>query len=245
MLRRRAIVTTLVLLVLGLSRGIAEASRFDFAGNGDDGVIIWDGDFDVSSMQNNCGASLACATSTYTPGLPVAFHLAGSVGADLTFDSLLLVLSVPFAELPANCGIYTCGALDAVFPGHGGSNLNMGNVQNPAQNPVDPEGEGQKGVILLPAFLPNGFGGSVQNGDQFALNPLAAAFLAGLTPVDPWRMGILLNFDQGLNPLTGQHVPFTVTVDQPGVNAVPEPATLALLGTGIATLVARRRRARR
>lgn len=233
MLRFRSLALVLCLSIMTFS-SVAEASSFDFNG-GSEGIIIWDGDFDVSTMQNNCAApGDNCATSllNFADPASIQLFLTGGVGLTLEFTSLSIVLSVPLDYLTGlDCGAFVCGDASTIYPG-----LNHDNVHHPDPN-LPPAGEGPQGVIVLPMLTAPQF---VQHGDTFHLTDAAQQFLGTLTPGPLWRLGIDLAFTQQAPPgVVG--LTFMLSTEAP-TSAVPEPGTMLLLGSGLAVAARRLRR---
>jgi len=244
------------LLVVAISvvfPNLASASAYTFNGADVDGMIVWDGSVDASTSNSDC-LHFACITSPLGPTAPNQIRALREIHGFASFPlfDVELVLSVANADLNlADCGPFgatvTCQSADdfiALFY----PNCQFGGSCPVEHNPGNGPGA-ERSVVRLPMV--------VAGPEQFQLTGPGIDLLTNLH---------LLNGAQWANAFAGFRVrfreiqlsddpstpyddfgftPFTMSLVAPQANVVPEPATLALLGSGVATLVARRRRARR
>jgi hypothetical protein len=103
---RRLLVLILLPVFLGLSRGIAEASRYDFNGAGNEEIIVWDGDFNVSTESNVCNNNLCSTFATPIPGF--GFELSGPHADQVTLQYLeMILMSSQSCGGNSHCGAFT------------------------------------------------------------------------------------------------------------------------------------------
>ena len=247
---RRRSVLILLPVVLMLTRGSAEASRYDFNGAGGDvgaELMVWDGDFTVSTESNVCNGQPCTTLPALLPGF--GFVISG-VGANLT---TLNTLAMVFMSPTVGCGGNSnCGTFSDFFESTGNPNeynaptLGFGgreiNTTNFRQLQPIPAGLAAPNVFLAylslpatPSFDGQTFTTPLQATDAGLIN----AFLAA----PDLRVGMLVTFNY-----TGAQSPnstpvFTLEQVSAAVAdpSVPEPATLTLVGTVLAARFARRR----
>jgi hypothetical protein len=219
-LLKRGTQIVLALAMLVIVPATSEAMAFSFAGTNDSGMFAWDGDADVSTMNNfACGGNFPpdpalCATSIFDGSLAdLRIFVTNASGSDFTRLSVLF-------RLPGDCDPFggpsaTCQSLSQVLSG-------LGNPPYPGVN-----ADNIFAVVLSVNLAPLADG-------SYALAPslVNSAALAGL------QMGLAFAMldapDQGEDPVT-----FEV---RSVASQVPEPSTLLLLSAGIASMVAARRR---
>jgi hypothetical protein len=240
---RRLLVLILLPVFLGLSRGIAEASRYDFNGAGNEEIIVWDGDFEVSTESNVCNNDLCTTLKTPIPGF--GFVLSGQYADLVTLTYLEMILM----SSEACGGNPHCGAFSDYFTStgndheydFGGKVLNTANFR---ADQGDPAGEAARNVFFARVSLDS----VVIDGRRHFLTPFDgadAALIATYLAASDLRVGMVSRFSYSGPFTTGVEPAFTLTQVSAAASEVPEPATLTLLGTGIAAAVVRRRRARR
>ena len=192
----------LALLAVVLRPATAEASRYEMNGLDGEGIIIWDGDFDVSTMQNGCTAGTCGAKLNVPAAVQILLTEFGTF--DLRFSSLYLVLSAPVA--PADCASYLatdvdCGELDTLYPNYMTDDGNPGSInevnsrQDNRPNTLNPTQFLVRLKVLLPSLdqdpsIPNVF-----NGDSFPLTAESLRFLSD-HDVSLWHVGFDLQFQQ-------------------------------------------------
>ncbi len=243
------------LLVVAISvafPNLARASAYTFNGADVDGMIVWDGSVDASTSNSDC-LHFACITSPLGPTAPNQIRALREIHGFASFSlfEVELVLSVASADLNlADCAPFaiTCQSADdfiAIFYPNcqGGGSCPV--AHNPGNGPA-----GARSVVRLPMI-------AAPQPEQFQLTAPGINLLTNLHLLNgaQWAdafAGFRVRFREtqlGDDPSTPYDdfgfTPFTMSLVAPQANVVPEPATLALVGTGVATLVARRRRARR
>src|SRR4029453_14252912 len=84
-----------------LSRGTAEASRYDFNGAGNGEIIVWDGSFDVSTESNDCNATTPICTTAVPVGFTLNLLLTGPGASITAFNQITAILM----SSTANCQV--------------------------------------------------------------------------------------------------------------------------------------------
>jgi hypothetical protein len=241
----------------------AEAGKFEFNGADDDGMVVWDGAFDVATFNSVCGSVGACDTGlfslvNFSPTLKMtinepSFGDVDITGLQLTVTSLHVVAAIDIADfgLPSvttACALpgATCFAnLDALVAAFVNPSQDSGDLQELYTAATDAT---ETQAYL--AFAATPFSGTFPSGSTFGLDPAGVAFFNVLAADFPTaRVG----FHLGFVSLTGfatdlqqdVFVPFTLELTAGVVDSsIPEPSTWLLMLTGGAALAWRRRRAR-
>jgi len=214
-----------------------EASRFDFDGGTNEGIIIFDGNFDVSTMQNGCSFLKECKTG-FGLDASVRVLLRESNFTFLDIQQLFLVISPMGVDtLPGDCAAYlgssACGTIGSIFPNKG---LDADNVRYTQDNLPDDYPTNFARPIALLRVLPGDAPSLVVTGDtDFGLTLAAQQFL-NAHPGLQWEVGFWAQYE-GLRQES-----FSLIIERQ--TAVPEPGSLVLIGTGITALAARVRRRR-
>jgi hypothetical protein len=203
--------------------GITHASIYGYDGAGGSGMFAWDGDADVSTMNNN-GCGVVNNVPTIDPNLcittlvnvaslaDIRIHLTGVVAGD--FAELALLFTLPSL---AACDVFlaqslTCDTLDSL-------NGNQFAPQDSNGGQVD----GSAAALLLPVLLVPAADGSL----GLIPTTVTAADLAGA------HIGLVFR--------TFGNPDFSLDISTARAT-VAEPSTLLLMGAGIASMVAARRR---
>jgi hypothetical protein len=249
--RALGLITALLLVALPLPSN-AMSMRF---GGANDGGIVWDGGGDAGTMNNNCGAlGLLCDTN----GLILSD--VDQILANLTvredgyifsrFDlSLVLSLpSTPSAAVTNACtselGAGACGNLTPTFL----QNHNLGLAKN-LQDAISVPDETAWAAVLpfassITALTPLTL--NIGDVSPFYLTDASKDFLRAAGVLDALgaaHAGLSLSFDlETQNEF--RRLGFDVEGQPAAVAAVPEPASMLLLGSGLAGMVARRYRRR-
>lgn len=245
----RTIGLALALLAFILQPTTAHASEFEFNGAGVGGMIIWDGDYAVSTSNNGClFALLNCETNQFLLTNPGNLHIVVEepANANLQITSLFMVLglaqgtTLPLCDLngvEVQCGSFMDFTTLADLYNDGDlTHANVRQEDNGVPGYTDPNVTTPDSLLV---YLRMAFAAGDGLFRTFDLDPVSSQFLANLIALNPGLqayIGLDIHFD--VNPDTA----FSVNV----VNApasVPEPGTILLLGSGLA-LAARRLRRR-
>lgn len=236
----------------------AEASKFEFNGASDDGMVVWDGAFDVATFNSLCSAGPGtCDTSlfsllNFTPTLTLT--TSNAAAGNLTVDGLHVVAAIPIgsfsdAAVTTACStfsaIVTCFAnLDDLVANFLGPTSDSGDLQSLYTGDDPSETQAYLAVRTTP------FSGSFASGATFGLDANGIAFFNAIAGVVPTaNVGFNLAFQPftifNEETQTNDFVPFTIELTAGPVDtSVPEPSTWLLMLTGGAALAWRRRRAR-
>ncbi len=246
----RTIGFALALLAFTLHPTTAQASEFEFNGAGVGGMIIWDGDYAVSTSNNGClfnGGNINCATNQFLLTNPGNLHIVVEepANANLQITSLFMVLGLAQGTTLPSCDLngveVQCGsfmdfaALADLYNDGDLTHANVRQEDNSVPGYTDPNVTTPDSLLL---YLQMAFAGSDGLFRTFDLDPVSSQFLANLIALNPGLqayIGLDIHFD--VNPDTA----FSVNV----VNApaaVPEPGTMLLLGSGLAVAARRLRR---
>jgi PEP-CTERM motif len=248
----RTIGLALALLTFLFQPATAHASEFEFNGAGLGGMIIWDGDYAVSTSNNGCLFTLLnCETNQFLLTNPGNLHIVvnGPADTDLQITSLFMVLGLaPGTNLPAcdlngvdvQCGSFMDFTTLADLYNNG--DLTHANARQEDQNApgyTDPNVTIPDSLLVyLRMALPPSINGLTQT---FDLNLGSSAFLADLIALNPGLqayIGLDLQFIEIPNLRA-----FTAgVVNEATPAAVPEPGTMLLLGSGLAVAARRLRR---
>lgn len=241
--------TALVMAMVVVMPRDSYAGLFSFDGSGTLGGFVWDGDADVGTMNNDgcpiVGPSdpVPCFSDVFTvlPGVTLAdLRVVVTSGSpDFEDDPLLQpALAIAFTLSGVQCSAFsslslTCGLLPDVLPGDEKPTDQNSNDVGYYLDPTDPTTLVTPEILLVPIFL-----GAQASGGGFGPNP------ADFVGVDPALVALLNNSRIGVTFRLNANSDFSLSFGQIAPTAVPEPASLLLVGSGVASAVGRRYRRR-
>jgi hypothetical protein len=227
------LLTTVAAAFLVLLSARAEASSFYLNGEdgnpGFDGIIIWDEVGNIRTMNTDCAIAQNCQTNPFgganAASIVIRLSIDSPVTIELRFNALYLTYTT-VAGCDNNLGV------DCVDPTAHLSQF------NPCCSPGAPQNV--QALYRIPVLTSQQV---VTDGQVFTIDiPASQNFLNSLASLQTSHLGFELDFSlQELEDTLRKG--FRLAIDDLRDVAVPEPATLLLVASGLGAIARRRRRA--